>query len=42
LDPRNFVENTSFVNFLTKVLKENIHKVKDTNLKALAEWQKEG
>ncbi|KAI8145653.1 hypothetical protein BJV82DRAFT_510746 [Fennellomyces sp. T-0311] len=27
---------------MTRVLKENVHKVNDTNLKSLAEWQKEG
>lgn len=42
LDPSSFVENTKFVNFLTRVLKENIHKVKDSNLKAMADWQKDG
>lgn len=42
LDPKTFVENNKFVDFLTRVLKENIHKVNDTSLKALAKWQKEG
>jgi hypothetical protein len=42
LNTRTFVENGKFVDFLTKTLKENIHKVNDTNLKAMADWQKEG
>lgn len=42
LDPRTFVENTAFTGFLTQVLKENVHKVNDSNLKAMADWQKEG
>ena len=42
IDYKTFVDNTSFVDFMTRVLKENIHKVNDPNLKSLAEWQKEG
>lgn len=42
LDPKTFVENRKFSNFLTSVLKENVHKVNDSNLKAMADWQKEG
>ena len=42
VDPANFVENAKFVDFMTKVFKENIHKINDPNLKALADWQKEG
>jgi hypothetical protein len=42
VNPRTFVENSKFVDFLTNVLKENIHKVNDGNLKAMADWQKEG
>lgn len=42
LDPKTFLENSKFVDFITKVLKENIHKVDDSNLKALADWQKDG
>ncbi|KAI9262211.1 hypothetical protein BDA99DRAFT_438899 [Phascolomyces articulosus] len=36
------MDNASFVDFLTRVLKENVHKVNDPILKSLAEWQKEG
>lgn len=42
LTHQTFVENNKFVNFLTTVLAENIHKVDDINLKAMADWQKEG
>ncbi|KAI8882929.1 hypothetical protein K501DRAFT_323709 [Backusella circina FSU 941] len=42
VDPRTFIENTQFIQFLTDTLKENIHKLNDPNLKALADWQKEG
>lgn len=42
LDYKTFIENQKFVPFLTNTLKENIHKVNDTNLKAMADWQKEG
>lgn len=42
LEPRTFVDNTAFVDFMTRTLKENIHKVNDPVLKSLAEWQKEG
>ncbi|KAI9478151.1 MAG: hypothetical protein EXX96DRAFT_569750 [Benjaminiella poitrasii] len=42
VDPKTFIENHKFVNFLTSVLRENIHKIDDSNLKALADWQKEG
>jgi hypothetical protein len=42
LDPKTFIENNKFVDFLTTVLKENIHKVEDSNLKAMADWQKDG
>ncbi|CEJ01351.1 hypothetical protein G6F70_002205 [Rhizopus microsporus] len=42
LNTSTFVENRKFTDFLTKTLKENIHKVNDTNLKAMADWQKEG
>lgn len=42
VEPRTFIENPAFVNFVTKTFQETIHKVDDTNLKALADWQKEG
>lgn len=42
VDPRTFIENTKFVDFMTSVLKENVHKVNDSHLKAMADWQKEG
>ncbi|KAI9491172.1 hypothetical protein BDB00DRAFT_834084 [Zychaea mexicana] len=42
IDFKTFVDNTSFVDFLTRVLKEKVHKVNDPVLKSLAEWQKEG
>jgi hypothetical protein len=42
VNPRTFIENSKFIEFLTSVLKENIHKVNDGNLKAMADWQKEG
>lgn len=42
LTPKTFVENNKFVDFLTDVLAANIHKVDDMNLKAMADWQKEG
>ncbi|KAG2198161.1 hypothetical protein INT46_002573 [Mucor plumbeus] len=42
VDPRTFIENTKFVDFMTSVLKKNVHKVNDSNLKAMADWQKEG
>lgn len=42
VDPKTFIENAKFVDFLTTVLRENVHKVKDNNLKAMADWQKEG
>lgn len=42
VEPRTFVENPVFVKFMTKAFQKNIHKVDDSNLKALAEWQKEG
>ncbi|KAL9543185.1 hypothetical protein MBANPS3_008237 [Mucor bainieri] len=42
VDPKTFIENTKFVDFLTTVLRENVHKVEDSNLKAMADWQKEG
>jgi hypothetical protein len=42
LDCQTFIENGEFVPFLTETLKENIHRVDDSNLKAMADWQKEG
>ncbi|OAD78248.1 hypothetical protein PHYBLDRAFT_71708 [Phycomyces blakesleeanus NRRL 1555(-)] len=42
LDPKSFVDNNQFVQFMTKVLKDNIHNINDNALKGLAEWQKEG
>ncbi|KAI8390996.1 uncharacterized protein BYT42DRAFT_178118 [Radiomyces spectabilis] len=42
LNHNSFVENNSFVQFLTNTLSENIHKVNDPTLKATAQWQKEG
>lgn len=42
LSLETFVENDKFVDFLTKVLKENVYKIDDMNLKSMAECQKEG
>lgn len=42
IDMKTFVENPGYINFMTNVLKHNIHKVNDSTLKSLAEWQKEG
>ena len=36
------MDNIPFENFLTRVLKENVHSINDPVLKSLAEWQKEG
>ena len=36
------MDNTPFVDFLNRVLKENVHSINDSVLKSLAEWQKEG
>ncbi|KAF7728434.1 hypothetical protein EC973_006114 [Apophysomyces ossiformis] len=42
IDPRTFVGNDVFVDFLHRTLAENIHSVNDPSLKGLAKWQKEG
>lgn len=42
IDMKTFVENPGYIDFMTSVLKHNIHKVNDSTLKSLAEWQKEG
>ena len=42
IDMKTFIENPRYIEFMTSVLKHNIHKVNDSTLKSLAEWQKEG
>ncbi|GAB5586538.1 hypothetical protein Unana1_01438 [Umbelopsis nana] len=42
LNPSTFAENDEFVEFLHKVIGENIHSIDDPSLKGMAEWQQEG
>jgi hypothetical protein len=42
VEPRTFIPNAAFLDYMTTTFVQHIHEVNDTALKGMAQWQKEG